>query len=42
MLVVEDEQKVATALRAGLESEGYDVIVENTGEDAFFRACTEA
>jgi len=42
MLVVEDEQKVATALRAGLESEGYDVIVENTGEGAFFRASTEA
>jgi DNA-binding response OmpR family regulator len=41
MLVVEDEQKVATALRAGLESEGYEVIVEHTGEGAFFRASTE-
>ena len=37
LLVVEDEEKVAGALREGLEGEGYDVIVENTGEGAFFR-----
>ena len=42
VLVVEDEQKVATALRAGLESERYDVVVEGSGEGAFFRASTEA
>jgi two-component system, OmpR family, copper resistance phosphate regulon response regulator CusR len=42
VLVVEDEQKVATAIRAGLESERYDVVVEGSGEGAFFRASTEA
>ncbi len=41
VLVVEDEQKVAGALRDGLESEGYEVIVEGTGEGAFFRGATE-
>jgi two-component system, OmpR family, copper resistance phosphate regulon response regulator CusR len=42
VLVVEDEQKVANALREGLEDERYDVVVERTGEDAFFRMTTEA
>jgi DNA-binding response OmpR family regulator len=42
MLVVEDEQKVANALREGLEGEKYEVVVERTGEDAFFRMTTEA
>jgi DNA-binding response OmpR family regulator len=42
VLVVEDEQKVANALREGLEGEKYDVVVERTGEDAFFRLTTEA
>jgi two-component system copper resistance phosphate regulon response regulator CusR len=42
VLVVEDEQKVANALREGLEGERYDVVVERTGEDAFFRLTTEA
>ena len=37
LLVVEDELKVAEALRQGLEGEGYDVVVETTGEAAFFR-----
>jgi len=41
VLVVEDEQKVANALREGLEGEGYEAIVEHTGEGAFFRASTE-
>ena len=41
LLVVEDEQKVANALREGLEGEGYDVLVEETGEAAFFRINTE-
>jgi DNA-binding response OmpR family regulator len=40
-LVVEDEQKVANALREGLEGERYDVVVERTGEGAFFRINTE-
>jgi len=42
ILVVEDEQKVANALREGLEGERYDVVVERTGEGAFFRLTTEA
>ncbi len=42
VLVVEDERKVAEALRDGLEAESYDVIVERTGEGAFLRSTTEA
>jgi DNA-binding response OmpR family regulator len=42
VLVVEDEQKVANALREGLEGERYDVVVERTGEGAFFRLNTES
>ena len=41
ILVVEDEQKVANALLEGLEGERYDVVVERTGEGAFFRVTTE-
>jgi two-component system copper resistance phosphate regulon response regulator CusR len=41
ILVVEDEQKVANALKEGLEGESFDVTVEPTGEDAFFRVNTE-
>src|SRR5215510_13116378 len=41
VLVVEDEQKVANALQEGLEGEKYDVVVERTGEGAFFRVTTE-
>ena len=41
ILVVEDEQKVANALREGLQGERYDVVVERTGEGAFFRITTE-
>ena len=41
ILVVEDEQKVADALREGLEDERYNVVVERTGEAAFFRVNTE-
>ena len=41
ILVVEDEQKVANAIREGLEDERYDVVVERTGEGAFFRVNTE-
>ena len=41
VLVVEDEQKVANALREGLESERYEVVVEHSGEGAFFRLNTE-
>src|SRR5215510_9871735 len=36
ILVVEDERKVAKALREGLEAEHYDVRVACTGEEGFF------
>jgi DNA-binding response OmpR family regulator len=42
ILVVEDEQKVADALLEGLRGERYDVVVERTGEGAFFRMTTES
>jgi len=38
VLVVEDEKKVARALREGLEAEHYEVAVATTGEDGFFLA----
>jgi len=41
VLVVEDEPKVARALREGLAGEGYDVVVAATGEEGFFRASSE-
>jgi DNA-binding response OmpR family regulator len=41
VLVVEDEPKVARALREGLAGEGYDVVVALTGEEGFFRASSE-
>jgi len=40
ILVVEDEQKLANALKEGLESERFDVTVASTGEDAFFQVNT--
>ena len=42
ILVVEDEPKVARALREGLESEGFAVEVALTGEDGFFLASSQA
>ena len=36
VLIVEDEKKVARALREGLEAEHYDVRVAGTGEEGFF------
>ena len=38
ILIVEDETKVANALRAGLEAEHYEVAVAATGEEGFFLA----
>ena len=40
ILVVEDEPKVARALRKGLETEHYEVTVAETGEDGYFLATT--
>jgi len=42
VLVVEDERKVARALREGLEAEHYDVRVASTGEEGFFLANHES
>lgn len=36
ILVIEDEKKVAAALKKGLESEGFEVDVALTGEEGFF------
>ena len=36
VLIVEDEKKVAKALREGLEAEHYDVRIAATGEEGFF------
>ena len=36
VLIVEDERKVAKALRDGLEAEHYEVRVASTGEEGFF------
>jgi DNA-binding response OmpR family regulator len=38
ILIIEDETKVANALRAGLEAEHYEVTVATTGEEGFFLA----
>jgi DNA-binding response OmpR family regulator len=42
VLIVEDEKKVAKALREGLEAEHYDVRVASTGEEGFFLANHES
>jgi len=41
VLVIEDEPKVANAMREGLEAEGYQVVTAPDGEDGFFRLSTE-
>lgn len=41
VLVIEDDPKVAGAVRAGLAGEGYQAVVSATGEDGYFRATTE-
>ena len=41
ILVVEDERKLAEVLASALQAEHYDVVVERTGEDGFFRANAE-
>ncbi len=38
ILVVEDEPKVAGALKEGLETEGYEIVLAQTGEEGFFNA----
>lgn len=41
VLVVEDEWKVADAIKEGLQAEHYDVVVERTGDDGYSRVTTE-
>lgn len=41
VLVVEDETKVARALKEGLEREGYGIVLARTGEEAFYRVQAE-
>ena len=41
VLVIEDEMKVAQALREGLEDEHYDVTIAETGEEGFNRASSQ-
>jgi DNA-binding response OmpR family regulator len=42
VLVIEDDAKVAGALKTGLTAELYSVSVARTGEDGYFLATTEA
>jgi len=42
ILVIEDEPKVARAIREGLESEHYQVTLAATGEEGYFLATTRA
>jgi len=41
ILIVEDEEKMAKALRRGLEADQFSVSVARTGEEGFFLASTE-
>lgn len=36
ILVIEDEHKIAEALKRGLEAEGYQVVTATSGEEGFF------
>lgn len=40
VLIIEDDPKVAGAVRGGLTAEGYEVVASRTGEDGFFQAST--
>jgi two-component system, OmpR family, copper resistance phosphate regulon response regulator CusR len=41
LLVVEDQKKLLTSLKAGLEEEGYEVTIADTGEKGYYAATTE-
>jgi two-component system copper resistance phosphate regulon response regulator CusR len=41
ILVIEDEIKVANAIKSGLESEGYQTTIAGTGEEGFFLAMSQ-
>jgi DNA-binding response OmpR family regulator len=42
ILLVEDETKVGSALRAGLQAEGYEIVWAQTGEEGFFHASSRS
>jgi two-component system, OmpR family, copper resistance phosphate regulon response regulator CusR len=42
ILVVEDDEKTAEAIRRGLEAEGYDTTVAQTGTEGFFQLNSQA
>ncbi len=37
ILIVEDEKNISLALKDGFEQEGFEAVVSETGEDAFYR-----
>jgi len=41
ILVIEDERKLATAIKDGLESDEYSVTLAYTGEDGFYLLCKQ-
>lgn len=41
ILVIEDERKLANALKEGLEGDGYGVTLANTGEEGFYLLCKQ-
>ena len=36
LIIIEDDEKTSTALKSGLEQEGFSVVTAKTGEDGFF------
>jgi DNA-binding response OmpR family regulator len=41
VLIIEDDLKVAGAVKSGLSAEGYEVVVARSGEDGYYRLTTE-
>jgi two-component system copper resistance phosphate regulon response regulator CusR len=42
LLIVEDDHKTARALESGLQSEGFSVVLADTGEEGFFLLSSES
>jgi two-component system copper resistance phosphate regulon response regulator CusR len=42
VLVVEDQKRLLTSIRNGLEEEGYEVLTAPTGEEGYYLATTQA
>jgi two-component system copper resistance phosphate regulon response regulator CusR len=42
ILVIEDERKLASAVKQGLEADGYTVALAHTGEEGFYLICKQA